>query len=137
MDLLLSLIHICKDTMTELNFNIKQYKKVPVPNKNKFLIPIKNNFTNDRIQPRFIFEIITKNSGKIEFFHVEGKEKLDIILNNIYGIDRLKFLKMNSNYFKTCISLAKGTTVYKIVRPINKNTLSEEASFIDKVYKLN
>ena len=128
---------LCEDTMEELDFNIKQYRKVHLPNKNKFLIPIKENFIDNRIEARFIFEITTKNSGEIEFFHVEGKEKLNIILNNIYGISRLKFLKKNSNYFKSCISLAREITVYKIVRPINKNTLRDEANFIDKAYGLN
>lgn len=128
---------LCEDTMGELDFNIKQYRKVHLPNKNKFLIPIKENFIDNSIEVRFIFEITTKSSGEIEFFHVEGKEKLNIILNNIYGINRLKFLEMNSNYFKSCISLAREITVYKIVRPINKNTLRDEANFIDKVYRLN
>lgn len=128
---------LCEDTMAELDFNIKQYRKVHLPNKNKFLIPIKENFIDNRIEARFIFEITTKSSGEIEFFHVEGKEKLNVVLNNIYGINRLKFLKMDSNYFKSCISLAREITVYKIVRPINKNTLRDEANFIDKVYRLN
>lgn len=65
---------------------------------------------------------------------VKGTEKLKSILNSIYREEYLYALGgISQAYVKKCLSIAKNTRYYKIIRPKDRFTLNEQIKLIEKI----
>lgn len=123
-----------KDAMIELGYDINKYeinKKSDI--RQRYKVKMCNRFIDKALPIQAIFEIVVGNNDKVEIERIEGSDKLDCILNNVYLINVEENSGMRPNYFKQCLELAKSIPIYKIKRPKGQFTLEDQINSIEDI----
>ena len=56
-----------------------------------------------------------------------------MFINNIYRIDMIKAIGLDSQYFKSCINVVNNIHLYRIKRPKDKFSLDKQIEFIENI----
>lgn len=121
---------LCKDAMLKLGYELSKYKKID-DDREKYKIPIKEEFISKPVKMGAICEIRVGDNPKVEIEEIKGKEKLIILINNIYRIELIKKSGIKPEYFKKCLKIAQNIKFYRIYRPKNKYTISEQIKVLE------
>lgn len=124
---------VCDDMMEWNKYNKEEYKKINMDNRIKYIIPEETNFRFGKYPLYSIFELCVDNVESSNIIEIEGSEKLQTLLNNIYGIQHMRSFGINKDIIKQCIYIAKNIPMYRITRPINGFTVDERIKFIEKI----
>lgn len=127
---------LCKDTMIKMGYDLKKFIMID-DDREKYIVPILKHFTKE---PRclgaiFIIDIYEGENIKIE--EIKGKEKISILLKNIYRIEIIKYSGLDSIYFRKCLDIAKNVPLFKVKRPKNKFSVDDEISAIENLIHKN
>lgn len=121
---------LCKDTMLKLGYELNQFKKID-DDREKYKIPLKEDFISKPVKMGSICEIKIADNSKVEIEEVKGKEKLIILINNIYRIELIKKSGIPPEYFKKCLEIAQNIKFYRMYRPKDKYTISEQIRVLE------
>lgn len=116
---------LCKDTMLKLGYELSKFKKID-DDREKYKIPVKEDFISKPVKMGAICEIKIGDNSKVEIEEIKGKEKLIILINNIYRVELIKKSGIQPEYFKKCLKIAQNIKFYRMYRPQNKYTISEQ-----------
>lgn len=122
---------LCKDTMLKLGYSLNQFKKID-DDREKYKIPVKEDFVSRPVKIGAICEIKIGDNSKVEIEEINGKEKLLILLNNIYRIELIKKSGIQPEYFKKCLEIAQNIKFYRMYRPRDKYTVNEQINLLEK-----
>jgi Serine kinase of the HPr protein, regulates carbohydrate metabolism len=120
---------LCEDIVNLLNFNRENYETVYY-DKNKYKIPIINDFNNQPIPLTTIYELNIGECESAYITEVKGLEKIGLIMKNIYRFEFLMDVGASNEYLKECINIAKSIMVYKICRPRGIICIEEQINLI-------
>lgn len=117
----------------EFNIDKKKLKKLD-SSRGKYCIDRRDKFINIS-KPLDSIVVIEPCScvNTIEFTELKGSEKLDIIMDSIFNISYIRSVGIDMEYFKDIIYLSKNIKVYRIIRPIDKNTVEDQMERIKEV----
>lgn len=124
-----------KKAMKNLGYNIEKYEVYEKGKKReRYKVDRHDIFIDKPLPIEAIFQIeVVDDDRDVSIHKVNGSEKLDFILDNLYFSKVEKLLGMRPNYFKKCLDLAKSLSLYKIKRPNNKYTVDEQIELIENV----
>lgn len=125
---------LCRNAMEEMGYDIEAYKRID-EGRDKYAIPVYNNFINEPVKLGAVFEIAVTDCPNVEIEEIIGIEKLKAFLKNIYRVEVTQFSGMSSQYFKNCIDISKEVPLYKIKRPKNKFSVEEQINVIENTMK--
>lgn len=126
---------LCKDTVEKLGYNTDDYNMID-DDREKYAIPVRDNFIMDSNKLNAIFEItITDADEDVSCEEIKGTEKFNIFMKNIYRIEIAKTAGINPVYFKKCLDVVSNIHVYRIKRPNGKFSVSNQIEIIENVMK--
>lgn len=125
---------LCEDAVDKLGYNKENFETIMVDDKIKYIIPADNNFINSPIKLGGIYYLSVKDIENVVIEEIEGKEKLDLLMCNIYRLEIVKMLGINNEYFMKCLSVAKNIPMYKIIRPIDTFSVNDQVSLIEDMF---
>lgn len=126
---------LCRDAMEKMGYDADRYLIVD-SSRDKYAIPIKDNFMNSSVPLSYIIEICIGNCNKVEIVEVLGSEKIKTLLRNIYRIEILIQIGVDRIYFKRCLEIAKCIKMYRITRPRDSFTVNEQIQIIKNRIKV-
>lgn len=124
---------VCKDAMIKMGYDLNGFRLID-EGRQKYVVPVKETFRHEDLNLGAIF-YITKDSNneEVKLEEIKGTEKLNIIMNNIYRIEFLRLIGMESEYFKKCLDMAKKIPVFKIIRPAEGFTIDKQMMEIENI----
>lgn len=123
---------LCKDAVERMQYNVNCLKLIDTA-REKYAITVEDKFCNNEVALSAIYEInVNEESKEVEINRITGREKINIIFRNIYGIQISRYIGIESCFFKHCADLASKVSVYKITRPQKGISVSEQMSLIKK-----
>ena len=125
---------LCKDTMLKLGYELNQFKKID-DDREKYKIPLKEDFISKPVKMGSICEMKIADNSKVEIEEVKGKEKLIILINNIYRIELIRKSGIPPEYFKKCLQIAQNIKFYRMYRPKDKYTISEQIKVLENTLR--
>jgi len=125
---------LCKDTMLKLGYELNQFKKID-DDREKYKIPLKEDFISKPVKMGSICEMKIADNSKVEIEEVKGKEKLIILINNIYRIELIRKSGIPPEYFKKCLEIAQKIKFYRMYRPKDKYTISEQIKVLENTLR--
>ena len=126
---------LCRDAMKKLGYDIKNYNMID-DDREKFAIPVKDNFIMELNKLNAIFEIaVTDSNEEVSFEEIKGSEKLNVFLKNVYRIEVAKIVGINPIYFKKCLDIVSDINMYRIKRPDGKFSVSNQIELIENIVK--
>jgi len=123
---------LCDDGMTRFGYDKSKYTRVDLANKDKYVVSVRESFIGNPIEMNALYEIAVGDVESVQIKAMLGKEKINLVLRNIYLLRRVRHLGLDSSYFKQCIELAKKIPMYRITRPKVGFTVNEQIALIDK-----
>ena len=81
-----------------------------------------------------VVDISVGENEELIFEELKGSEKIEVFLRNVYGINTARRHGLDSGYFMDAMKIAKQIPVFKIVRPIDKDTVDEQMKLILESY---
>ena len=126
---------LCEDAAIALGYELEAYNTLLVDGKTKYLIPTKNVFVDEKVPLKAIVELCADSTiTGIEVTQLKGKDRLQVIYNNIYRIEMKRLAGMNPEYFKKCLTLAKDLPVYRIRRQKDVMTVEQQIQWLEETF---
>lgn len=96
----------------------------------RYAIQPRENFTDDIVPLYAVVEISLGDNEDLVFEELKGSEKIQVFLKNVYGINTARRYGLDSRYFMDIMKIVKQIPVFRIVRPVDKNTVDEQMKLI-------
>ncbi len=126
---------LCEDAAMALGYELEAYNTLQVDGKKKYLIPTKNAFVDEKVPLKAIVELCADSTmSGIEVTQLKGKDRLQVIYNNIYRIEMKRIAGVNPEYFKKCLTLAKDLPVYRIRRQKDVMTVDQQIQWLEETF---
>lgn len=93
---------------------------------NKFYYPVGNDFCNSPARLTAVCEIVPRDKREVEIYKVDGVEKIDVLMRNIYRYQWAGFFGNGKVYFTKCADIAKHVDVFRMFRPENGFSVDEQ-----------
>ena len=120
---------LCEDALEKLGQDLSRYEIIDEKRK-KYSIPTHNSFLRGNAKLKSIYEINVVENDEVSIKQLFGKDKLQVILKNIYRIETINYNGLDPIYFKKCIVLSKKINVYQINRPKDKFSVNDQMKLI-------
>lgn len=123
---------LCIDVMNSMNYEVDNFIKIDQV-RNKYSVPTNESFIPNNMQLGAIVEIQAGDYDCVKLEEVNGIEKIDMLMKNIYRIEITKKSGIYDKYLKKCIHIAKQIPFYKLKRPKGKLTVNEQIDLIKNI----
>ncbi|MDF2883763.1 MAG: hypothetical protein K0R54_4327 [Clostridiaceae bacterium] len=120
---------LCKDAAIKLGLEIKDLKFID-EEREKFLIPSKEDFVNSSKRLYSIYEIFISKDNDVAVEEILGIKKLERIMCNIYRSGIARTIGIKGIYFRNLIKMAEQIKYYQVLRPKNLFTVDEQMNLI-------
>lgn len=125
---------LCEDTMEKLGYDTSKYEPFRSDMSIKYLVPAFEGFVSEEVPFNNMFELSVGDVDKVQIEEVQGIEKIDKFMKNIFRIEMMQYAGgVNSDYFNKCISIMKSIKFYKIIRPKDIFTVEDQIGLIKGV----
>ncbi|PKM55446.1 MAG: hypothetical protein CVV00_04075 [Firmicutes bacterium HGW-Firmicutes-5] len=104
-----------------------------IPNEDKFLIPIVDEFLKKPIPLVALFEITTHadvSENEVILEELFGGDKLRCVIANTYNVQMIGTMGLAQEHFMYGTSITKNIKVYRITRPIHGFSLNRQMELI-------
>ncbi|MEG1312626.1 MAG: hypothetical protein RSD36_16530 [Terrisporobacter sp.] len=123
-----------RDIMDILGYDVNNYEINRIGSeRERYKVPVRDIFIDKALPIKAIIEITVDDNEEVEIEKMEGSEKMDCLLENIYFLNVARNSGMKPEYFKQCLQIAKEIPIYKIKRPDGKFTIKEQIDFIEDI----
>lgn len=123
---------LCIDAMDSMNYDIDNFTKIDEV-RNKYSIPTHDSFISKNIPLGAIIELTAEHCDSVEIEEVNGLDKIEMLMKNIYRIEITKKSGIYDKYFKKCMHIAKQVPFYRLKRPIGKLSVKEQIDTIKNI----
>ncbi|MDF1617764.1 hypothetical protein [Petrocella sp. FN5] len=127
---------ITSDTAKHLKIKTMGLEKIPEDD--KYLIPLKDEFLMTPVPLVALFEITLhedETKGEVVLEELMGGEKLRCIIANTYNVQMIGTMGLAQKHFKYGTSLTKRIKVFRITRPIHGFSLEQQMALIVNAIK--
>lgn len=123
---------LCIDAMNNMDYNAGDFTMID-ETRNKYSIPTDESFVSNNIPLGAIVEINACACDCVEIEEVDGLDKIDLLMKNIYRIEITTKSGIYDKYLSKCINIAKKVPFYRLKRPIGKLSVKEQIDLINDV----
>lgn len=122
----------CLQKVTELGLERSRYDKNRffAIRSERYAIKPEEDYINDVVPLSAVVDISIGDNEELIFEEVDGSEKIEIILKNIYGINTARRYGLDKIFFINALKIAKEIPVFKVIRPVDKDTVDEQMNLI-------
>lgn len=126
---------LCEDAMDKFGYDVEQFEIFRGDlNKNKYIVPAFNEFIKEDIKLDSIFELSVGDVNKVEIEEIQGSQKMDKFINNIFRVEVLKYAGgIEVLYFKKCLNIVKNIKWFKVTRPRDVFSVDEQIEVISSI----
>lgn len=96
----------------------------------KYYYPAARGFCDSPVRLGAICEIVPQDCAMPELRALNGVEKIDILMRNIYRYQLAGFFRSGQAYFKRCADIAKSVDVFRLFRPAGGFSVNEQAELL-------
>lgn len=126
-------IKLCRDAAIKQGFIIDELTYID-ENRDKFLAKLTNGLLVDGQRATVLFEIVPDNIETLKIIKMTGQDKLNTVIRNIFRSEYcLKIWGISPDFMKKIIKVANDVLVYRILRPIGKDTLDLVVEEIERI----
>lgn len=122
---------LCRDAAKELGYDLSDLLQID-ENREKYAVPLTDNFYNDKIKLGLICELMVYNGEEVVMEELQGHEKLQAFLDNIYCGITMKHSGMSPELFTKCLRVVKEIPWYRIKRPQVGDTTELQLELLQK-----
>lgn len=122
---------LCGDTMLKLGYNLDDFKMIN-SDRNKFAIPVHNDFINEPIPLGGIIELTVGEVDEVKIIEIKGIDKIKAVYENIYRVEFIRDVGLRPSFYKNYINMVKNTPLYRIIRPRDIFSVEEQIDIICK-----
>lgn len=97
---------------------------------NKYALPLKDGFCQRPQRVTAIYEIRKADCKKVSLAALEGLDKLELIMNNVYRYGFAEVMGYKENLFRQAAALAQKAAVLRVLRPQNLLSIKEEKMYL-------
>lgn len=124
---------LCRDAALKLGLDVSKLVNIN-EERDKFAVPLKDKFVFNEKQLKYIVEITIdendSNNGNVVIEEIQGINKIDYIIKNIYRIQITERIGMKDEYFSNIIKICSQIKYYRVVRPKNAFTVDKQIDLI-------
>lgn len=120
---------LCGDAVRKLGYDTGDFIRID-EGRDKYAIPSKDRFIHNSVKLKAIFEITVEDVEKVQITELKGSEKMSAIMRNIYRRYVTDIAGLDREYFKKCLKVTRDIDVYKVTRPKDIFTVSEQIKII-------
>lgn len=120
---------LCMDAMVRFGYNPERFKKVDI-DRNKFAIPVYNDFVKEPVSIRSIIELKVDDVDGVRIDEIKGSEKFKIIYKNIYRVGFINDIGLKPSYYMNFINIIKDIELYRVTRPREIFSVEEQIKLI-------
>lgn len=120
---------LCKDAAEKLGYDIKNLKKIN-EEREKYAVALTDNFYDDKIGLILVCELKVYDGNEVQIEELQGHEKLQAFLDNIYMGITLKYSGMSPQFFTKCLQIVQEVPWYRIKRPKDGDTTMEQLKLL-------
>lgn len=123
---------LCRDAALRMGYELSDLIYIN-EDRDKFALRLKDGYLKEGAKFCALYELVAEEVEEVSIVKVEGHEKLFTLLRNIYrGEFSRKMWGMPPMMMKRCTNLAKEIEVFKILRPMQGESLNQIVDFIEK-----
>lgn len=127
---------LCKGEVDKRGLDPEDFIKCMGAKEMKYVIPDYHGFCRDTLKLRGICEVSVEDIDAIKILKLKGGEKIAGIIKNIYRGGYINDMGgFSHELFKKYFNMSKEVKYYKIIRPSNKNTVSEIIENIEQIFQ--
>lgn len=123
---------IWSNTAKKLDLNVSIYDNV-IGREEKYYYRNKSSFRSKLSSLNYIFEIQKGDVSKILIEKMSLKETLEVLISNTYRLFLVEFSELNVNHFYYMSKVCKYINCYRITRPNEGFTVTEQISEIERI----
>lgn len=120
---------LCRDSLEIIEGNIRHPELINADT-DKYALPVYNHFQNAPARLAAMCELRPQYCHNIEMRKIFGAEKLTALMRNIYRIELLQWLGVETEFFKLCLDVVRDTAFYYMARPKDSFLLEEQMSSV-------
>lgn len=125
---------ICLDAMEDLTASDAEVILLPPDGgKDKYAVRLKQGFCMEEQEVQVLFIVQTEDVEQVILREIQGSQKIKYLLDNLYKYKTYIELGMPVEVFKKCIEIANKVKIYTISRPRQGMTVAEQVEEIKKV----
>lgn len=98
--------------------------------KDKYYYPAARGFCDSPARLGVVCEIVPQDRNMSELRAINGVEKVDILMRNIYRYQLAGFFGSGQAYFKMCTDIAKSVDMFRLLRPAGRFSVDEQAELL-------
>jgi|LSQX01.2.fsa_nt_gb hypothetical protein len=122
---------LCEDTAQRAGVDTSTLTRVEV-DLNKYILPVSDSFVNKSIKLATICELNITDKDTVSVTRLKGLDKLTVIINQTFKTKLMPFTNMGKEHFRLCAGISKSIQVFRLYRPENKFTTSEQIELLRK-----
>ena len=123
---------LCIDAMESMDYDKENYIKIDKI-RNKYSIPTNDSFVQKNMPLGAIIELTSDDCDCVEIEEVNGLDKIEMLMKNIYRIEITKKSGIYDKYLRKCIHIAKQVPFYRLKRPIGRLSVKEQIDIIKSI----
>ncbi len=100
--------------------------------RNKYGIDLSSSFCPDMREVGAFIYLDTYEEDKLLIEVLNGADKLNLIMENLYNFMDYRITGMSSTIFKKCLEIAKKVPVIRVRRPVKQNTIEQIVEHLEK-----
>ncbi len=120
---------LCKDAALHFGYSLDQLLLLE-EDRQKYAIRLNHDYCSKKMILGCIVEICAEDCDKVELEVLQGHDKLESFVTNLYHYTTYRNIGMDSSIFKQCIKIVQDIPIYRIHRPKSKQTMEEQLSLV-------
>lgn len=123
---------LCRNAVVELGYEINRLKRID-EDREKYAVSLTERFYADKIKLGRICELTIYDGTEVQIEELQGHEKLQAFLNNMYCGITLKYSGMSPQFFTKCLQVVQTVPWYRIRRPRQGDTTKEQFRLLKEI----
>lgn len=121
-----------------IDCNMDKSKLIYMPDadREKYGIPMKESYHDEMVEPKALFILSCGDVSEVQVAEVTGKEKIKCITECLYKRPSYGMIGFTPRLLQDSLSLAGKLLIYRIIRPLEGNSVDAMADGIDKILKM-
>lgn len=98
--------------------------------KSKYFSPAVKGFCNSPVRLEAICELTPEECDDVRLQVINGVEKMNVLMKNIYRYQLTDFFGRREDYFRKCVDIANRVRVFRLVRPIGRFSVDRQVELL-------
>lgn len=118
-----------KDSIEAIGDDVEALTQIS-SSKEKYYYPVLQGFCDHPVRLGAVCELVPCDDDVTELRAVNGVEKVDVLMRNIYRYQFACYFGKGQAYFRKCADIAGSVKTFRLLRPFGRFTAGEQAELL-------